>query len=667
MQYDLFEGIMAGLREEMRTVRSGEALESLALHAGRLEGRLGHHYLYSFRRAEGPVRHPVGGRLRVYAGTGDWEEHPAITHCSKTRSIELLLEKEIGSHVPEADLRWQDDTILRALRDRLLDQRQQVEDRARALFGGGTVTPPGVGGGTRVPAIAGLNPVQAQAVQLARTTPRCVIWGPPGTGKTVTAAALVRELVSDGRCVLMTAPTNRAVDVLLMRSVEELGWSREALETSVFRIGDADPGIVPAPLRDVLVLHRLLDVRRAELDLEIAQVGAEIHELRSARRVSPGRSDLDRIEEAIREAERWAATLEHRRHNLDAHVLADARIFATTAHRAAMGQVPKPIDHLVLDEASMAPLPVALLAAVGIPRVTLIGDRRQLAPVVRSSAPAARRFWGSSPLDPEKALPAAGTLPTVMLNVQYRMRMGDLVSRLSYDGRLVTSPEIAAASAPEWTTSLLRSPLQYLHFREGDPKGPTPAGRPRENLALATAVAGLVRRILAQADETRPEIMVLSPYRSHVRAIQKALGREGLGGSAAVSTVHRAQGREADLVILSLPERHGEALGPFLRAHNLEDDGGRLLTVALSRARHNLIVAGDLTWIRQMTPRAGVVRRFLELLAELGSRLEQVTPAGEPRPGTSGPPRSGTSDRAHLAQSPEEVPGDSLTPNREST
>ncbi|MEF8729928.1 MAG: AAA domain-containing protein [Accumulibacter sp.] len=62
-------------------------------------------------------------------------------------------------------------------------------------------------------AIAGLSPEQADAARSLLSQPAAYVWGPPGTGKTrFVLAQSVAALVKAGKKVLVTAPTNLAVD-----------------------------------------------------------------------------------------------------------------------------------------------------------------------------------------------------------------------------------------------------------------------------------------------------------------------------------------------------------------------------------------------------------------------------------------------------------------------
>ncbi|MFC6723074.1 DEAD/DEAH box helicase [Halobium palmae] len=66
-----------------------------------------------------------------------------------------------------------------------------------------------------------LNAYQQQAVRNARRTDTVAcIHGPPGTGKTRTLTAFIRQAVADGQSVLVTAHSNQAVDNLLVGDSE---------------------------------------------------------------------------------------------------------------------------------------------------------------------------------------------------------------------------------------------------------------------------------------------------------------------------------------------------------------------------------------------------------------------------------------------------------------
>lgn len=63
-----------------------------------------------------------------------------------------------------------------------------------------------------------LDESQRQAVHLALSQPRlAIIHGPPGTGKSTTIIEVIRQLVSKGLKVLACAPSNVAVDNLVLR------------------------------------------------------------------------------------------------------------------------------------------------------------------------------------------------------------------------------------------------------------------------------------------------------------------------------------------------------------------------------------------------------------------------------------------------------------------
>ena len=71
--------------------------------------------------------------------------------------------------------------------------------------------------------LAHLNAEQREAVNLSIALPELFcLHGPPGTGKTTTIAAIVGEHVARGTKVIVTCPSNAAVDVL----VEKLAKSK---------------------------------------------------------------------------------------------------------------------------------------------------------------------------------------------------------------------------------------------------------------------------------------------------------------------------------------------------------------------------------------------------------------------------------------------------------
>ncbi|NEW29398.1 AAA domain-containing protein [Nocardia cyriacigeorgica] len=95
-----------------------------------------------------------------------------------------------------------------------------------------------------------LNPVQLGILDHVDTSAHTIVQGPPGTGKTHTAAALITHLLAQGKRVLVTAQTDRALEEVRGKLRDEIkplcvavvGTSRDAftdLEAAVEKISAA--------------------------------------------------------------------------------------------------------------------------------------------------------------------------------------------------------------------------------------------------------------------------------------------------------------------------------------------------------------------------------------------------------------------------------------------
>ncbi len=125
-----------------------------------------------------------------------------------------------------------------------------------------------------------LNEVQLRILDHVDSSAHTIVQGPPGTGKTHTAAALIAHLLAQGKRVLVTAHTDRALeevrgklpDEIKPLSVAVVGTSRDSfadLEVAVERISEAAAEHDPARCeRQITAAQRRIDElreRRADL------------------------------------------------------------------------------------------------------------------------------------------------------------------------------------------------------------------------------------------------------------------------------------------------------------------------------------------------------------------------------------------------------------------
>lgn len=462
--------------------------------------------------------------------------------------------------------------------------------------------------------------------------PFFALQGPPGTGKTTVTAEAIAAYLKHHRYarVLVSAQSNYALDNLASRVLARLGaitadgnpsgdWEGLALRV-VSRSGEVDDNLNAWQWENVAV--RQLDVVRGRVR------GRDTEE------VGP------RVAAALG---RWQGALDDERSSGVLSELADRvrrganLVFATCAMATAENVTPDGVrssmDWVVIEEAAKAwPTELAVPLTRGR-RWTLVGDHRQLSAHRRDDI---GRFLDScvDDVDTEMALdaddrdhyqlafdlfgslfsergtdgdPPAATQnerPLRTLHTQFRMRepIAEVVSRVFYPapkpraadglrpGLLTKGREIepSAVAAPGWLdgADLVWIDTTGVAWCADEPQW--------GNRGEATIVNELV-------SDMRPEheppwgasqaatLAVLSPYRRQ----NELLGRHD-AVKAHLSTVHAFQGREADVVVVSLVRDtlRGKAGAVSATASLGHLTVENLANVLLSRAKRQLILVG---------------------------------------------------------------------------
>jgi len=459
-----------------------------------------------------------------------------------------------------------DDEGEQGLRDALLDEGALPEAVSHAGPQTALVGPP--------PALNAQQ--QAWFIDALNEPVLSLLHGPPGTGKTTALLAYVVEMVHRKKRLLLTAPSNAAVDLLVagcakrgisaVRMGHPMRLSDEVQRFGLDMLVEADP-----EYKQVRDLRKRAKKAWQIVDRFHRNFGSEQRSERAA-----ARHDAKSLQKEAFELERFIAERIIRQ----AHV-----VCATLSGSASEALATEKFDCVIIDESGQAMLPAALIPMRKSNRYILAGDPHQLPPVIKSDK---ARTMGLDESALARFMRSKSCAERItLLTEQYRMHPDIMApsSEWFYEGRLQAAPEMLLHALPD----ILRSPWTFIDsagcgFDEEKEEGSASTF----NAAEAEFVLQRTLEILQACPDF--QVGVIAPYRAQVAELMRqfdALGvQAGMRERVEFATVDAFQGQERDAIVISLTRSNSEGEVGFLKEY-------RRTNVAMTRAKHHLLMIGD--------------------------------------------------------------------------
>jgi ATP-dependent RNA/DNA helicase IGHMBP2 len=402
-----------------------------------------------------------------------------------------------------------------------------------------------------------LNESQQQAVQaVLQNEEITIVHGPPGTGKTTTLIEAIVQLTRNGEKVLVSAPSNTAVDNIAKGLLQQ--------QVKLLRVGNASKA------DEAIFAHtpegRLANSKQQKEIKQLKIRAEEFRKMAMKYKRSFGKAEREQRQLLFKEVRNLRAEIKKIQAYNEEKLFEEADVIAGTP----IGIYDAGIDHLhfstlVLDEAGQCIEPLAWCIFPLAEKIVLAGDHWQLPPTVLS-AEAVRLGFNRSIL--EAAIQQA---PAVyLLNTQYRMKqaIAGFSSNYFYNDELLSPVHLANSGT---------------HITFIDTAG---SGFNEEHGADGTSLQNrgeldIVQKLLETEQLDPLTTAFISPYSGQVAAAKESLPKQ-----LRISTIDSFQGQEKENIILSLVRSNDDGDIGFLKDY-------RRMNVAITRAKEKLFVIGD--------------------------------------------------------------------------
>ncbi|CAK8687740.1 unnamed protein product [Clavelina lepadiformis] len=416
--------------------------------------------------------------------------------------------------------------------------------------------------------LQGLNRTQRQAIKrVLLSNDYTLVVGMPGSGKTTTIVAMIRILLLCGLRVLVTSYTHSAVDNLLMKLIKyQVGFLR------LGRLSQVHPSVHPYT-----------------------------EETMSRDFTNP--SQLNKLyNDAVSQLTSFY-TVAMVMMSLFQRVVG-CTCLAVTSHVffAIPGKGRDLFDVCIVDEASQIAQPACISPLLCATKFVLVGDHKQLPPLVVSRE--AKEMGADESLFWRLTRHKAALCE---LTMQYRMNreIMTLSNHVTYEGRLECAhPSVGMATLRldgdamveaenEWIARVV-DPEHSVIFLDTSKTSSADEGEGVTWSKLEAKVARILVSFLIKAGCQGDHIGVIAPFRDQIKLLEQTIP-----DGVEVNTVDKYQGRDKNVIVVSFVKRGGDAVGEK-KGELLSD--WRRLNVALTRAKHKLVMVGCTTALRHYEP-----------------------------------------------------------------
>ena len=456
---------------------------------------------------------------------------------------------------------------------------------------------------------------QFEAFQAALNNDITFIWGPPGTGKSYTLAAIIMALhqMPDERTAVCCL-SNVAVDQLVNKVVDIIEVHEPNMTKGEFyRAGRTqDEKLINT---DFLYPD---DQESFILRMKIRMYCDKIDKFR--------KNNLQYSDQAIKTKAKLKDAREALKEHTDYLINQVKVVFSTIANFVLNSRLKDAtFDNLIVDEASMLAEPQLIALARNVrKRIILVGDFQQLSPITVAGVPVLRdSVFKLCGIDIDHTDHPA--LHQLLNQRRSNPKLVDIINHSFYEDKLVAknnknNPVVARAPFSGCVIGMISVANGVVRFTKGGT---------RQNVADADAVMELLDMYFQQEEETF-SIGVITPYRGQVSLLKaKFISRNysvDFQDRVKIGTVHTFQGSECDVIIFDMVDcsRFEKGKKPYFGRIYGGENGEQLMNVAVSRARHKLIVVCDPDYITKSP--GGVISYKTQLIFNSLLRARNTRP-----------------------------------------
>ena len=402
-----------------------------------------------------------------------------------------------------------------------------------------------------------LNESQQQAVAaIIQNEKITIVHGPPGTGKTTTLIEAVIQLIKNGEKVLVSAPSNTAVDNIAKGLIQQ--------GVKLLRVGNASKA------DESIFAHtpegRFNNSKQQKEIKQLKQRAEEFRKMALKYKRSFGKAEREQRQLLFKEVKNMRLEIKKLQAYNEEKLFEEADVIAGTP----VGIYDAGVDHLhfhtlVLDEAGQCIEPLAWCIFPLAEKIVLAGDHWQLPPTVLSHE-AARLGFNQSILEV-----AIKTVDAVrLLNTQYRMKevIAGFSSDYFYNNQLMSPQHLRNTGTHITFIDTAGSGYQEEHGADGS--------------SLQNKGELVIAKKLLETEELDPlSTAFISPYAGQVAAAKEIFEKQ-----LRISTIDSFQGQEKENIIISLVRSNDDGDIGFLKDY-------RRMNVAITRAKERLFVIGD--------------------------------------------------------------------------